>query len=166
MSEASKLRLKLPSGAEFEATGDPEFIRSERAAFIDLPNQLGLPTNTPAGGPPRLADWAAIVESQGSNLQLKAKLKSDKNQKDACLVLLAAAQKLINQPRPTAAQLARWLRASGDPVQRMDRALAEALGRGEMLASGSRRARRYQLTGPGLLKASLLAEQLAATVSA
>src|SRR5262245_10964427 len=104
MSEASHLRLKLPSGAEFEATGDPEFIRAERTAFMDLRSQ---PTSAPdvrTGGQPGLADWDAIVESQGGNLQLRAKLKSDKTQKDACLVLLAAAQKVLHQPRPTAAQ--------------------------------------------------------------
>lgn len=168
MSDASRLRLRLPNGAEFEAAGDADFIRSERGVFMDLrnlPALAGLAAADNASLRP-LADWGAIVDSGGGILQLRAKLKNDKTHKDACLVLLASAQKLLNQPRPTAAQLARWLRASGYPVGRMDRALSDAMSRGEILASGSRRARRYQLTGPGLLKASLLAEQLALAVSA
>ncbi len=163
MSEAARVRLKLPNGAEFEASGDPDFIRAERGAFLDLQQEPSAAQNAAPGA--SLADWGAIAETQGSNVQLRAKLKNDKTHKDACLVLLAAAQKLLNLKRPTAAQLARWLRASGYPVGRVDRAIAEALQRGEMLASGSRRARRYELTGPGLLKATLLAEQLAAIIT-
>jgi len=168
MSDASRLRLKLPNGAEFEAAGDPDFIRAERAVFLDLRSLPALPGPVTAdnGAARPMADWGAIADSNGGILQLRAKLKNDKTNKDACLVLLASARKLLNEPRPTAAQLARWLRASGYPVGRIDRALSEALSRGEILASGSRRARRYQLTGPGLIKASFLAEQLASEISA
>ena len=163
MPDTPRVRLKLPNGAEFEATGDPDFIRSERAAFLHLQKEPIAGENAAPGA--FLADWNAIVESEGGALQLRAKLKNDKTHKDACLVLLAAAQKLLHLKRPTAGQLARWLRASGYPIGRVDRAIADALQRGELLASGSRRARRYELTGPGLLKATLLAEQLAALVS-
>src|SRR5579859_513770 len=159
MSGDSRLRLKLPSGAEFEAAGDPDFIRAERAAFLEI-HGTQVPANAddqyrpimaPNASRRAMEDWATIAEASGNNLQLRAKLRHDKTNKDACLVLLASAQKLLNQPRPTAAQLARWLRASGYPIGRIDRAMSEALGRGEILASGSRRARRYQLTGPGLI---------------
>ena len=63
-------------------------------------------------------------------------------------------------------KLAKWLRISGYPVQRMDRALQEAIAQGEILSSGSRRARRYELTGPGRIKAYLLAHQLTTIVGA
>lgn len=164
MSESPRVRLKLPNGAEFEATGDPEFIRSERSAFLSLQKEPA--AREKGASSASLADWEAVAEAHAGALQLRAKLKNDKTHKDACLVLLAAAQKLLNLKRPTSAQLARWLRASGYPIGRVDRAIAEALQRGEMLASGSRRARRYELTGPGLLQATLLAEQLASTISA
>lgn len=163
MGEPARVRLKLSNGAEFEASGDPDFIRAERGAFLELQQEPAAAQNAAPGA--SLADWSAIAEAQGGNLQLRAKLKNDKTNKDACLVLLAAAQKLLHLKRPTAAQLARWLRASGYPIGRVDRAIADALQRGEMLASGSRRARRYELTGPGLLKAALLAEQLASTIN-
>ncbi|MDD5629517.1 MAG: hypothetical protein PHU21_10670, partial [Elusimicrobia bacterium] len=113
---------------------------------------------------PELA-WDAMIERKGQNIHLRAKLPADRSQKDACLVLLIASQKLLHQPKPTAAQLAKWLRVSGYPVQRMDRALQEAIAQGELLASGSRRARRYELTGPGRVKAFLLAHQLAASIA-
>ena len=161
MPESPRVRLKLPNGAEFEATGDPDFIRSERSAFLQLQRSPAAENTAPGAS---LADWNAIVESEGGALQLRAKLKNDKTHKDACLVLLAAARQLLHLKRPTAAQIARWLRASGYPVGRVDRAISDALERGEMLASGSRRARRYELTGPGLVKAALLAEQLIAIV--
>lgn len=166
MPTDSRLRLRLPNGAEFEAAGDPEFIRSERTVFLNAQEDTGgVRPAGPGGMAAAAADWASIVESNGGNLQLRAKLKNGKTHKDACLVLLAAAQKLIHQTRPTAAQLARWLRASGYPVRRVDRAIAEALDKGELLASGSRRARRYELTGPGFLKACAIAGQLASLIS-
>src|SRR5581483_6027057 len=103
MPDTPRVRLKLPNGAEFEATGDPDFIRSERAAFLHLQKEPIAGENAAPGA--FLADWNAIVESEGGALQLRAKLKNDKTHKDACLVLLAAAQKLLHLKRPTAGQL-------------------------------------------------------------
>lgn len=164
--DRDRLRLKLPDGAEFEAEGSPDFIRSERAEFMSsLPRaSAGTAPSDPyqaskSGQEPNIA-WDTLTERKGHDIHLRAKLPGDKSQKDACLVLLAASQKLLNQPKPTAAQLAKWLRISGYPVQRMDRALQEGVSRGEILSSGSRRARRYELTAPGKLKAMLLAYQL------
>lgn len=179
MSQESraKLRLKLPSGAEIEAEGSADFVRKERDAFLAAqPPSAGEarsaagPEAAPEGGggvmrgaqsgSPGLPDWDRIIESRAGRLQLRAKLREGRTERDACLVLLGAAQRLLNQAKPTAAQLAKWLRASGYPVRRMDRALAEAMDKGELLASGSRRSRRYELTGPGRMKAIHLACQL------
>ena len=155
-----RIRIKLPNGAEIEAAGSPEFVRTEREVFLAEQRTPKQAQDAAAeAGPARLA-WDQIIESKGLNIQLRAKLKDNKNNKDACLVLLAAAHKVLNQSKPTAAQLAKWLRSSGYPVQRVDRAISEAIEKGEIMASGSRRARRYELTGPGRLKAFLLAEQL------
>ncbi|OGS41228.1 MAG: hypothetical protein A2506_00965 [Elusimicrobia bacterium RIFOXYD12_FULL_66_9] len=60
--------------------------------------------------------------------------------------------------------LGKWLRASGYPVVRMDRALQDAVSQGELLSSGSRRSRRYELTASGKIKALLLSEQMTSAV--
>ena len=167
-----KLRLKLADGSEFEAEGSQDFVQAERAEFLAAgkagsPRPLGAPTGAPgraAGQEPPIS-WESLIEHKGHALQIRAKLPGDRSQKDACLVLLAASQKLLNLPKPTAAQLAKWLRTSGYPVQRMDRALQEGVSNGEILSSGSRRARRYELTGPGRIKAFLLAHQLATAIA-
>jgi hypothetical protein len=163
-----RVRLKLPSGAELEAEGTAEFVLRERQDFLlqmrgeggaEHPSEALLPSHIP-----NIA-WDAIVELHGHNIQLRTKLRGDKSEKDACLVLLAASQKLLSQPKPTSAQLAKWMRASGYPIQRMDRALQDGVEQGEILSSGSRRARRYELTAPGRLKAHILANQLTALVT-
>lgn len=160
-----RIRLKLPSGAELEAEGAPEFVREARQEFLSTASSADIPTPAPAAYPsePNIS-WEAIIERKNHNIQLRAKLLGNKSEKDACLVLLAASQKLLNQPKPTSAQLAKWLRISGYPVLRMDRALQDGIAHGEILASGSRRARRYELTAPGRLKAYILADQLTATI--
>lgn len=169
MEHQQKLRLKLPDGAEFEAEGTLDFVRAERQEFIaSLQTQPDLPSTPRSqakpGQEPELP-WEAMIERKGHDIHLRAKLPGDRPLKDACLVLLIASQKLLHQPKPTAAQLAKWLRVSGYPVQRMDRALQTAITQGELLSSGSRRARRYELTGPGRIKAFLLAHQLAAAIN-
>ncbi|MBI5239423.1 MAG: hypothetical protein HY926_03045 [Elusimicrobia bacterium] len=172
MEQGQRLRLKLADGSEFEAQGSTEFIRAERAEFMSSPRPQApaaagsgsLRPQPRAGQEPEIA-WEAMIERKGHDIHLRAKLPGDRPQKDACLVLLAASQKLLHQPKPTAAQLAKWLRVSGYPVQRMDRALQEAIAQGELLSSGSRRARRYELTGPGRIKAFLLAHALAAAIN-
>lgn len=161
-----RLRLKLPSGAEFEAEGSPEFVYRERKDFLNAlegGNAPGGGSDSALGQP--LIAWDAIMEARGRNLQLRAKLPSGKTEKDACLVLLAASHRLLNQPKPTATQLAKWLRSSGYPISRMDRALQDSVTHGEILSSGSRRARRYELTAPGRLKAYILANQLTAAIT-
>ena len=102
---------------------------------------------------------------RGPNIQLRAKLRGSYGEREACLVLLACSEKLLRQPKPTATLLAKWLRRSGYPVTRMDRALQEAIAQGELLSSGSRRSRRYELSSSGRLKALLLAEELSGQVS-
>ena len=157
-------RLKLPDGSEFEAEGSPEFVEAQRREFSKGVMPSLEPAVPPTPGAPLIA-WDAITELRGKGLQLRAKLPAGKTEKDACLVLLACSQRLLNQAKPTATQLAKWLRASGYPILRMDRALQEGIERGELLSSGSRRARRYELTAPGRLKAYILANQLTAAIT-
>lgn len=164
---AARLRLRLPNGAELEASGESSFVVSERAVFLALNASPETPALAPGGSRDSQAGaaWETLIESHGGHLQLRAKLKGGKDDKDACLLLLAAAEKLLHLNKPTAAQLACWLRASGYPIQRVDRSLQKSLDAGEILASGSRRARRYELSGPGRVKAALLARQLNRDIS-
>jgi hypothetical protein len=169
-----KIHLKLPNGAELEAEGSPEFVTSERREFLTL--QTAAATAAPEGGSPPAATprlppggplvaWDAVIEAKGDSIQLRSKLRGDRTEKDACLVLLAAAQTILRNQKPTSSQLAKWLRASGYPISRVDRLLQEALDQGEILASGSRRARRYELSGPGKVKAMILAVRLTSWIN-
>ena len=160
---SSRLRIRLASGAEIEAEGSPEFVAAERQEFISLQSSgagQAAHLSLSAGSHDALVSWDAILEAKGNILQLRTKLRGEKTEKDACLLLLAAAQTLLRNHKPTSTQIARWLRASGYPIARVDRAIQEGLEKGEILASGSRRARRYALSGPGKVKALLLAVQL------
>lgn len=158
-----RVRLRLPNGAELEAEGDAEFVRREREEFV-LRQTPVEPAAAEGRAEPRV-DWNAVVEARAGGLTLRGKIPGgDKAGKDACLVLLIASERLLSQPKPTATLLAKWLRASGYPLGRMDRTLQDAVNGGELLSSGSRRSRRYELTAAGKIKALLLAETLTRTV--
>ncbi len=159
-----RVRLKLPNGAELEVEGDAEFVRAEREEFVLRQTPAA---GVAAAGPQRepRVEWNAVVEAKSGGLTLRGKIPGgDKAGKDACLVLLLASDRLLSQPKPTATMVAKWLRASGYPIGRMDRTMQNAIVQGELLSSGSRRSRRYELTATGKLKALLLAETLTATV--
>jgi hypothetical protein len=160
-----RLRIQLPSGALFEAEGSPGFIAAERQEFMEGQSSRGKaapgPETGAGAGEPA---WETILETSGQKLALRAKLRGDGAERDACLILLAAARTVLRERKPTAAQIARWLRSSGYPVGRVDRAIQGSIDQGEILASGSRRARRYELSGPGLAKAFRLGRQHAAFI--
>lgn len=161
-----RVRLRLPDGAEFEAEGSAEFVSSERREFLGarVPKQ-GHPAAAaadPEAGPEPA--WEHLIETKGPVIQLRSKLPGEGAEREACLILLAAARGLLRQGKPTASQLARWLRASGYPIGRVDRAIQASIDQGEILASGARRARRYELSGPGLAKGWRLAHRLAAHI--
>lgn len=158
-----RLRLRLPDGVEFEAEGTPEFISRERLEFLSGRQHLA----PSSAGPEQTAAepaWETLVETAGPALQLRSKIQGEGAERDACLILLAAAKSVLRQNKPTASQLARWLRASGHPIGRVDRAISSAVAQGEILATGTRRARRYELSGPGLAKGWRLAHRLAAHI--
>lgn len=180
--ERCRLRLKRPDGSEFEAEGDSEFVDRQRDDFYGRagaqPASTGLADSSQhsrrpaqeqpepsrlAPNEPRIA-WDAITELRGQVLTLRAKLPNPASEAEACLLLLACSQRILNNPKPTATQLAKWLRRSGYPISRMDRTLESAVRAGQLLASGSRRSRCYELTPAGRLKALLLAERLSGAV--
>ena len=162
-----RVRLKLPNGAELEVEGDAEFVRAEREEFVlrQTPTAGAVPMAMEGIARTPWIEWSAVVEAKSGGLTLRGKIQGgDKAGKDACLVLLMASERLLSMPRPTATMVAKWLRASGYPIGRMDRTLQDAVSQGELLSSGSRRARRYELTATGKIRALLMAEQLTAIV--
>lgn len=164
VTERCRLRLKLSDGAELEAEGNSDFVERQREAFLGPAPQPPAASRSAAGPlaagqEPRIS-WEAVAELRGRNLTLRGKLPQPHGEREACLVLLAASHRLLDEPKPTATQLAKWLRRSGYPVKRMDRALQAAVQAGQLLSSGSRRARRYELTASGRLKALILADAL------
>lgn len=157
-----RIHLKMPNGAELEAEGDAEFVRAERAEFLlrQTPAAPAPGAAQESGREPRV-DWNAVVETKNGGLVLRGKIPgADKSGREAALVLLLASERLLSLPKPTAAMLGKWLRISGYPVGRIDRTLQDAVSQGELLSSGSRRSRRYELTAAGKIRGLLLAEQM------
>jgi len=175
-AQSLRLRIKLPGGAEFEAEGPRSFITEEKDVFLSELREAATAEAAPVKsrvardgltepGAPNIS-WDAIIERRGDRqIQLRGKLKAEHSEKEACLVLLAAAEKLLNETKPRATLLAKWLRGSGYAILRIDRAIQEGLSQGQIIASGAKRARRYELTGPGRIKAYLLAHELSRTIT-
>jgi hypothetical protein len=162
-AEKSRVRLKLPSGLEVEAEGQPEFVRAQ---VNDLLRYAEPPPAKIAGPQLPLEPEALekILDQEGAELSLRALPPGAGDPQDACLALILGSEKRLGQPKPTAAQLAKWLRKSGFSILRMDRSLKRAVINGHILASGSRRSRRYELSQKGRIQALLAAERLARVI--
>ncbi len=167
---AKKLRLRFPNGFEFEALGSEDFIKEQLKAFLNQesgPERLSKPqkespedARAENQNSPIIVEWGKIAEISGENLLLRSKIEPFGQETEACLILIAASKNLTNNPKPSALQLARWLRKSGYPIPRIDRVLQNAVQNGEILISGSRRGRKYELSPAGKVKALLIAEKL------
>lgn len=156
-----KLRIKHPSGAEFEAEGPAEFIQAEKESFL-----ARLTAAPGAAGPQKhLEDyrqepiWSALAEAKSGLLILKNKHQSLKAA-DAALLILAAERQLNDTHSLGAIALSKATRASGYAPERMDRLLAKANREGLVKASGAKRNRAYQITDKGLERAWLEARKL------
>lgn len=155
-----KLRIKHPSGAEFEAEGPAEFILTEKEGFL---SRLGPGESKPAGQArekaPEQPDWDAIAETINGLTILKNKhpqLKAG----EAVLLLLACKRQLNGAQEVGALSLSKAIKASGYVPGRIDRLLAKALREGLVKASGTKRNRTYHITGKGLEIAWLEAKKL------
>lgn len=167
--ESKRLRLRFPDGSEFEAAGSDEFIHEHLNKFIErrsapLEIKESRANAEIQNNEPQIL-WDEIIESGKKDILLRAKLGRPGDKKEACLILIAASHQLLGNPKPSAIELARWLRKSGYPLLRIDRILQDAATQGEILASGSRRSRRYELSPKGKIKALLLAEKLTAAIT-
>jgi len=165
-----KLRIKHPSGAEFEAEGPADLIISEKSAFlssiISTAEHSAQERNQPARQiDPEIRqisaeiDWADITENKENGLKLRVKHPEIKAEA-AAIIIIAANRQLNNTQEISAITLSKALRKSGYQPGRIDRLLSNASKNGWIQASGTKRNRTYQATGRGLEIAWLEARKL------
>ena len=150
-----KLRIKDPSGAEFEAEGSAEFILNEKESFLKDLNR-GRTGRDPAAGQnetaPKTDFWNKTVDTKGDVLKLRVK-SPETSAAEAALVLLAANRAVNLKEDMSAIDLSRALRTSGYEPDRLDRLLSKEIREGRATASGTKRSRTYRITQKGLEKA-------------
>lgn len=146
-----KLRIKDPSGAEFEAEGPAEFILSEKESFLEGLNRKSAGQGSP-GTTPKADFWDKIVESREDPLKLR--IKSPAVSAAEAALILMAANRSVNQKEDTSAiALSKALKISGYEPDRLDRLLSKEIREGRVTASGTKRNRTYHITQKGLEKA-------------
>lgn len=163
MAEAEKLlnRTGVTAGEPVAALNKPR--NNEGAALMPA---LERPSLTQSSSPleAREALWKKVTEPHLKyrglwNLRYAAR-RDKEGVAQAALALLTAHRELERKPAMTALELMRTLKASGFNPSRLDTHLKILISRGFILASGSRRARRYEVTNQGLNEALRLAYEL------
>ena len=156
-----KLRLKDPSGAEFEAEGPADFVQNEKACFLEAMRLKIAPAPQAEAGPldsgqkpqgePEDSFWEKIVAIRNNSLSLRFK-SPEICAADAALLLLAANRALNQSEDMSAIALSKALRSSGYQPDRLDRLLSKEIKAGKASASGTKRNRTYRITPKGLEK--------------
>lgn len=158
-----KLRIKHPSGAEFEAEGPAEFILSEKDGFL---SRLDTGAASASAGHARTNNtaqekpsWELLAEAKNGITILRNKhpqLKAG----EAALLILAAERQLNGTADLSAITLSKAVKTSGYAPERLDRTLTKAIKEGLIKASGAKRNRSYHITDKGLERAWLEARKL------
>lgn len=161
-----KLRLRYPSGAEFEAEGSIDFILSEKNRFIGDMEKPGTKggqdaENIPAkeARPAKHEIWQKIAAFKQNILILTTKSPLI-SKIEAGILIIAAAQALGPMPGYPAVRLAKSMRISGYQPERMDRLLVQAIKEGKITASGMKRNRIYSLAPKGMAEAFSIAHKV------
>lgn len=158
--ESYKLRIKHPSGAEFEAEGPLDFIINEKRGFIE---EIAGPGRAPATRPAEPGQepglWQTITIIKSGLLQLRNK-SPEIAPEDAFLALAAAYRLLEGRQETGAITLSKAIKASGYAPDRLDRLIARDIKEGLITASGSKRGRTYSITQKGLERAWMAAMKL------
>ena len=161
-----KLRLKHPSGAEFEAEGPAEFILTEKTSFLKAfePGRKDTPgavTNTPKSEAEQSAVfWDRVIVKKNDLTILKIK-SPGMTAREAALVLLAASKIREGRQEISAITLSRAIKTSGYVPTRLDRLLAGEIKAGRINASGAKRNCAYAITDSGIEAAWFTARRLA-----
>jgi len=160
-----KLRLKHPSGAEFEAEGPAEFILAEKTNFLNTLEPAaktapGLPASGPGDDAERISDfWDKITVKRNDLTVLRIK-PPGMTAAEAALTLLAASRIREGRKELSAITLSKAVKASGYAPTRLDRLLAPDIKAGRITASGAKRNCSYAITEPGLEAAWLTIKRL------
>jgi len=183
--QVGRIRIKSPSGAEFEAEGPIEFIIREKEKFLD---EISTGPKIPAsavkrndekaaeahdGGQTAIkkeeaaraetaatvniasSQWEQTVADKTGYLMLKIKHYGLKPE-EAAIILLAASSEIKKAESMSALILSKSIKASGYSPSRLDRLLMSYIKDGLLLASGTKRNRSYRITRNGLSKAAAL----------
>lgn len=170
MDEKFKLRIKHPSGAEFEAEGTLDFILKEKESFISNIGALPADKRTDAGKPEifiqpvsshavGLELWLKTVTHKGNLFILKVK-NPEISGIEASFIIIAASQVIGEMKEYSAINLSKSLKTSGYLTERLDRLLLSEIKSGNIVASGTKRSRYYHLTPKGLQTAYLAITKL------
>jgi len=160
-----KLRLKHPSGAEFEAEGPAEFILTEKTSFLKTfepgrKDSPGASANMPKSEAEQSAVfWDRIIVKKDDLTILKIK-PPGMTAREAALALLAASKIQEGRQETSAITLSKAVKASGYAPARLDRLLAGDIKAGRITASGTRRNCVYAITDSGIEAAWLTARRL------
>jgi len=156
-----KLRIKHPSGAEFEAEGPADFILTEKEGFLSRLTADNKAPNAPTTqtkedpGPA----WDALAETKNGLTILRNKHQGVRAG-EAALLLMAAETQLKGSRKISAITLSKAVKTSGYAPERLDRTLTKAIKEGLITASGTKRNRTYQITDKGLEIAWLEARRI------
>ena len=156
--EHYKLRIKDPSGAEFEAEGPAEFILTEKESFLKELGRRKTGQTLPAAAEdqhetaPKADFWDKFVKSKGELLQLKIK-SPEISAAETALILLAANESINQKARTSALTLSKALKISGFEPDRLDRLLSKEIKEERVTASGTKRNRTYRITHKGFERA-------------
>jgi len=144
-----KIRIRHPSGAEFEAEGQADIVLSQKSLFMEEITRNG----------ESIIQWQDLAEVREGLCVLSVKgPKLGKN--DAALLILAAGRQLKSANECSAIGLVKSLKASGYQPKRLDRLLSLEIREGKILALGSKRNRRYRLSSTGMAAAAYIAMSL------
>lgn len=169
MAKQFRLKLKHPSGAEFEAEGPLDFILKEKESFINnistftadkRMSEVTLDTKTISSNQvigPEI--WLKVISHKGNLFILKIKNPSITDI-EASYIIIAANHILGEIKEYSAINLSKSLKISGYITKRLDRLLLSEIKASNVLASGTKRNRFYSLTPKGLQKAYLAVTKL------
>lgn len=167
--DTSKIKIKLGQH-EFEAEGPTEMVQSQFLAFKEMIAALtaegiaATPSGSvnPAKTQREVEDEThvpldKIMHVEGRVVSLTAKADSAG---DAALLILLGQRDLRGNQSATGQEIGDGLAQSGQPANRVDRVLQDAIKENSVMKIGLGRSTRYRLTNQGLQRALGIAREL------
>jgi len=151
MDKKLKIRIKYPSGIEFEAEGDSELVLKEKIEFEKKLNLISVETqNNSYKKNSYLTQndnniWQKIIKFKENNIPYIYPKIENLTINDACLIILSALRYLKDQDNISAIRLSKALKASGFNPKRLDREIAALISEKKISAYGTKRNRTYQI---------------------